>query len=83
MKQLEELKEKLGNDLNLEMLSTREAYITGDTEIEALSEEEIAVVLGKVKIIFSGSGLKIEYYNADGIKISGKIEKTEFIHREL
>lgn len=82
MKQLNEIKEKIESDLNFEMPSTREAYISGSTDVALLSENEIAVDYGKLRVDFFGSGLKIEYYNADGIKITGKIEKTEFIHRE-
>ena len=82
MKQLEEIKERIESDLNLEMLSSREAYIFGSTDIVALGENEIAVDYKKIRIVFSGTGLLVDFYNADGIKITGKIEKTEFLQRE-
>lgn len=83
MKRLEEIKEKIGNDLNLEMLSSREAYITGNVGIELLSENEIAVSIGKTVVSFFGQNLQIDYYNEEGIRITGKFEKTEFTCREI
>ncbi len=69
------------DDYYMEIYSDREIVLTGFGEIETLEDSVLKIKFGAQKIVFSGSKINISNYTSDGIKISGYINKIEFLKR--
>ncbi|MBQ7124110.1 MAG: YabP/YqfC family sporulation protein [Oscillospiraceae bacterium] len=66
----------------IELFSDREFVFSGDVKISKLEENSIEIIYNNKVISISGSELKIDYYTSGGIKITGSIEKIEFLQKE-
>ena len=41
--------------------------------------QTVKLLVARGKLVFHGKGLRIEYYNRDEMKISGRIQSMEFV----
>ncbi len=69
---------EINNGFYIEMYSDREIVLTGKVDIEELDESVLKLEYLEHQIEVYGEKLRIETYTADGIRISGKINKVEF-----
>ena len=73
---------EISNDYYMESFSGNELVLSGFGEIKKLEESIIEIEFGAQIIIFYGNSLNISNYTGDGVKISGKVNKIEFIKKE-
>ncbi|MBQ7873666.1 MAG: YabP/YqfC family sporulation protein [Oscillospiraceae bacterium] len=66
------------SDYYMEIYSGNEIVLNGDAAVTELEDSVLKVKCGEHRIIFSGTGLKIEYYTSGGIKITGDFSGIEF-----
>ena len=63
----------------LEIFSGSEAVLNGDAAVINLGDTVLELKCGEHRIGFFGSGLKIEYYTCNGIKITGSFSEIKFL----
>ncbi|MBQ3530501.1 MAG: hypothetical protein IJA05_01105 [Oscillospiraceae bacterium] len=69
-------------DFYLEIYSGNEVILTGFGEIEKLEDAVLKISFRTKTVIFYGNNINISNYSSDGIKISGDINKIEFLKKE-
>ena len=62
----------------IEIFSENEIVLTGNIEVTDLDKSVIKIKCRNKNIRFGGENLQLSCYTADGLKISGKIDKIEF-----
>lgn len=67
------------NGFYLEMYSQNELMLTGKVDVIDLDSDKLKIKCAEHIMGISGKNLNILSYNANGIRIRGKIEKFEFI----
>ena len=78
-----EISSRLENDFYLEIISKKEAVLTGKTEVIELSDLVLKLKCGEHVIGFYGKNIGISSYTFDGIIICGSLEKIEFSWGEI
>lgn len=63
----------------IEFFSKNEAVLTGDVEIEKLSDMVLKIKYNEHHIMFSGKELEIKNFSSTGIRINGNITSMEFL----
>lgn len=62
----------------IEFFSKNEAVLTGNVEIEILSDTVLKIKCHEHRISFLGNSLEIKNFSATGIRINGNISAMEF-----
>lgn len=66
----------------MEFYSDCEAVLTGDAEIEELSDTVLKIKCDEHLVLFSGNNLEINNFSKNGIRIDGRIDSMEFLRKK-